>query len=118
MEKNVSFEMLMNVVSGTEKTVKGQSGEVSVGATQMFYLGTRFGSNLSVEALVAKCEETVEAYQSWIENLNKIIEGKRADRDAAVADKIQKKAKIFKNYSNDNLDAMIAELQKMKEANA
>lgn len=117
MEKIISFDELMNVVAG-KVAVKGQSGKESKGAAQEAYFGTRFGANLDVEALVEKCEKRLEAYQLWIANLQIIINGKREERDAAVAEKIEKKTSIFKNYSSGNLDAVIAELQKMKEAKA
>lgn len=114
MRKVLSFEQLMEVINGNV-TEMGQSGKKSVGAAQEKYFGTRFGANLDVEALVKKCEDLIEDYKYWSNHILTVIDGKRDERNAAVAEKIDKKAEAFKNYSKGNLDAMIARLQALKE---
>lgn len=114
MRKVLSFDELMEVVNGNV-TEMGQSGKKSVGAAQEKYFGTRFGANLDVEALVKKCEVLLEDFEYWSKHLQTVIDGKRDERNAAVAEKIDKKAEAFKHYSANNLDAMIARLQKLKE---
>ena len=114
MRKVLSFDELMEVVNGNV-TEMGQSGKKSVGAAQEKYFGTRFGANLDVEALVKKCEDLIEDYKYWSNHILTVIDGKRDERNAAVAEKIDKKAEAFKNYSKGNLDAMIARLQALKE---
>ena len=114
MRKVLSFDELMEVVNGNV-TEMGQSGKKSVGAAQEKYFGTRFGANLDVEALVKKCEDLIEDYKYWSNHILTVIDGKRDERNAAVAEKIDKKAEAFKHYSANNLDAMIARLQALKE---
>ncbi len=114
MKEVLSFEQLMEVING-KVTEMGQSGKKSVGAAQEKYFGTRFGANLDVEALVKKCEVLLEDFEYWSKHLQTVIDGKRDERNAAVAEKIDKKAEAFKHYSANNLDAMIARLQKLKE---
>ena len=115
MKEVLSFEQLMEVING-KVTEMGQSGKKSVGAAQEKYFGTRFGANLDVEALVKKCEEYIDKYQYWAKHLQTVIENKREERDKAVAEKIADKADKFKNFSVNNLDAMIARLEAMKNA--
>jgi hypothetical protein len=115
MKENITLEFLMQVIKG-EVTAKGQSGKESVGAAQELYLGSRFGAGLAEdpEALLKKCENLVDKFQMFTEYLQIVIDGNRAERDAAVAKKMDSNADKYKNYSVDNLDAMIIRLQALK----
>ena len=114
MEKK-NFDELMNVVKGEVK-MEGQSGEETTGAAQSYFFGTRFGKNLGVEELARKLEERLEEVARHAEYLRIVLDGIQPELEKAIAEKIDKKASQFENYSVNNLDAMIAKLQAMKEA--
>ena len=116
MKENITLEFLMQVIKG-EVTAKGQSGKESVGAAQELYSGTRFGAGIAEdpEALLKKCEDLQAKLQMWSNRLQVVIDGNRAERDAAVAKKMDSNADKYKNYSVENLDAMIIRLQALKD---
>ncbi len=116
METNfLSFDELMKVVNG-EATRKGQSGLETAGAAQMYYFGSRFGKDLDVEALAKKVSTSLEEVRRYATNLQTIKDGIQEELDKAIAEKIEKRASQFENFSVENLDAMMAKLQAMKAA--
>ena len=112
---NVTFDELMSVVKGSVK-MEGQSGVESVGAAQNYYFGTRFGKDLTLEELASKLKDELKEVAKHTENLQIVLDGIQEDLNKEVAEKIEKKVSQFKDFSVENLDAMIAKLTEMKEA--
>ena len=112
---DLTFDQLMTVINGEVK-MKGQSGEPTTGAAQSYYFGTRFGKNLGFEELAQKLEEKLVEVTRHTKCAKIVLDGIQPELEKSIAEKIDKKAIQFENYSVENLDAMIAKLQAMKDA--
>ena len=115
--ENFSFDQLMNVINGEVK-VKGQSGVETVGAAQNLYFGTRFGKNLGVEELVAKCNEELKNVQQYAVNLKAVIDGNQDALSKVLAEKVDKETSKYENYDLVNLDSVIAKMKAIRDAKA